>query len=339
MKQYGFAIIGCGGIAKVHAAAIKEIPNAKLIGAFDTFSASAKKFAEENNCLVFATIEELLSNKDVDVVNICVPSGLHAELAVKAANAKKNVIVEKPMAITHSQIEDIISAVKNNGVKMAVISQLRFTDAVVKVKKAIEENRLGKIFLVDYKMKFYRSQEYYLSGGGWRGTWKMDGGGALMNQGIHGIDLIQYLMGGVKTVYADCRTMARDIETEDSAYIILEYNNGAIGSVCVTTVASPGYPREIEIHGEKGSVILEEDAIKAWDIRGEKEEIGKSFSDYSSSHADIDCTYHKLQFEDLISAIEKNLTPLVDEEEGSKPVKIILAAYESSKTGKKVEVK
>ena len=220
MKIYNFAIIGCGAIADIHAKAISEIPNAKICGVFDIHRESASRFACKYGTKIFSTIEELCGCQDVDIVNVCTPSGLHAEILIKLANANKNIVVEKPMAITKKQLDDVIFAVEKNKVKVAVITQLRFTPAVQKLKSAIQEGRLGQILMADYNMKYYRSPEYY-SAGGWRGTWEMDGGGALMNQGIHGIDLIQYLLGGIKSVYATCRTMARAIETEDVAYLMV----------------------------------------------------------------------------------------------------------------------
>lgn len=334
----GFALIGCGMIARVHAAAIEHIEGARIVGVYDNFYESAKKFADERGCRAYATLDELFGDKEVEIVNICTPSGLHAELAIKAANAGKNIIVEKPMAITEEQLNEVIAAVEKNHVKAEVVTQLRFTPAVKKLKQAIDDGKLGKILLADYKMKYYRSQDYY-DHGAWRGTWKMDGGGAMMNQGIHGIDLLQYLVGGVKSVYATCRTMSRKIETEDTANVIVEFNNGATGVIQCTTIAAPGYPRSIEITGEKGTVILSEDKIANWDIEGEtaeKEELNTaSFSDPSA----IDFENHKLQFEDLINAVETDGKPLVDVYEGRKPVDIILASYKSSKLGAKVDVK
>ena len=336
MKQ--FAIIGCGAVSQFHAKAIQELENGNLYGVYDTRRESAEKFASGyEGCKVFSTLDELFSCKEVDIVNICVPSGLHAELAIKAAKAGKHVIVEKPMAITKEQLDNIIQATEEHKTKVAVITQLRFTPAIQKAKEAIDSGKLGRILLADFSGKYYRSPEYYAAGG-WRGTWAMDGGGALMNQGIHGIDLIQYLMGGVKNVYALCRTQARDIETEDSAYLIVEYKNGAIGSIHGTTVANPGYPRMLEITGTEGTIKIEEDEIKAWDIAGEKVEVKDTQIKSGADPMAINCKYHKAQFADLIDAIEQDRAPMVDVYEGRKPVDIILAAYESSKTGKRIDL-
>ena len=333
-----FALIGCGAIAKLHAKAIQGIEDAKLVGVYDYSYTYAEKFAQEFSCIAYKTLEELLANPEIDIVNICTPSGLHAEQTILAAKAKKHIIVEKPMAITKKQLNEAITAIEENGVKAEVITQLRFTPSICRLKKAIDEGRLGRILLADYTMKYYRSPEYYKQGG-WRGTWKMDGGGALMNQGIHGIDLIQYLMGGVKSVYAQCRTLDRDIEVEDTANILVEYKNGAMGMIQSTTVATPGRPRQITVCGTKGSVVVREDVIESWDIDGE-EVNGNQESEFNSGVDPMAFTeyYHKMQFLDLIEAIEKDRKPLVDENEGRKPVDIILAAYESSNTEKRVEI-
>lgn len=340
MKKHGFGIIGCGAIAKFHADAIQKIENSYLVGVTDNVMASCDRFVKDFPCKIFATLEEMLACDDVEIVSICTPSGLHAPIAVKCANAGKHILVEKPMAITTQQLDDMISAAESNNVKVAVISQLRFSESVQKVKAAIDAGKLGKIVLGDVYMKYYRSPEYYASAG-WRGTWEMDGGGALMNQGIHGIDVLQYLVGPVKSVCGICRTLARDIEVEDTATVAVEFENGAIGTIQGTTSVTPGYPRVLEISGTKGTIALSEDAITIWDVEGDEDKTFEK-SAYDDSFRDpmaFSNRYHILQIEDLLEAIENNTQPLVDMYEGRKPVDIILAAYESSKTGKKVNLK
>lgn len=334
-KIFGFAIIGCGAIARIHAEAIASLEDARLTAVFDQNSAQAAAFAREFSCRSYGTVEEMLADPDVDVVSICVPSGLHAKFAVMAANAGKHIVVEKPMAITAQQLEEMTHAVAENGVKITVIVQMRFQENVRLLKAAIDDGRLGRIYFADCRMRFYRSPEYYRNGG-WRGTWEMDGGGALMNQGIHGIDLMQYLMGGVKSVYADCRTMARQIETEDAANLLVEYRNGAIGVIQGTTIAVPGEPRTITISGEKGTVVLQEDAIVRWDVEGERLATGET--DVGSCQDPMAFSFgcHALQLRDLLDAIREDRPSAVDAIEGRKAVDLILAAYRSSQTGQKV---
>lgn len=337
VKKYGFALIGCGAIATMHATAIKGLDQGFLYGVYDAKKESAEKFAAEHGCKVFDTVEELLACDQIHIVNICTPSGLHAKFAIQAARAGKHVVVEKPMAITEEQSKELIKAAEEQKTQVAVITQLRFTPAVIKAKKAIEEGRLGKILMADFRGKFYRTETYYTQGG-WRGTWAMDGGGALMNQGIHGIDILLYLVGEVKSVYALCRTQMHAIETEDCAYLLVEYKNGAIGMMQSTTAAAPGYPREIEINGTKGTIKLQEDKIMAWDIKGESETIEQSEIKAASEPMAFSSEFHRLQLGDLLAAIEEGRAPLVDVYEGKKPVDVILAAYESSRQGKRIEL-
>lgn len=336
-----FGIIGCGMISNWHAGAIRQIKGAKLCGATDVNSEMRAAFAAKYGIKEFATIEGLLSCPEIDIVCICTPSGLHAPLAVKAANCGKHIIIEKPMAINLREADEIISACETNKVKMAVISQLRFTQAVIALKKAVDEGRLGRLVSGDIYMKFYRSQEYY-DKGGWRGTWKMDGGGALMNQGIHGIDLLQYIMGPVKSVFAHTRTLARKIEVEDTASALLEFKNGALGVIQGTTSIYPGKPRILEISGDKGTITLEEDCISSWAIEGEEVPsdvvIGHTTSGSANNPSGFSLDGHIMQIGDMVKAVLNDGKPFVDCYEGRKPVEIITAIYESSRTGKLIEL-
>lgn len=340
MRNLKFGIIGCGLISNWHADAINVIEGAELAGATDVNENARKAFTGKYGIKAYDSVEALLES-DVDIVSVCTPSGLHAPLAIQVANAGKHVIVEKPMAITLKQADDIIEACEKNNVKVAVISQLRYSESVKKIKEAINSNLLGRIVTADVYMKFYRSQEYY-DKGGWRGTWKMDGGGALMNQGIHGIDLLCHLMGRVKKVSAFTRTLARNIEVEDTASAIVEYENGAIGVIQGTTSIYPGYPRKFELNGDKGSIVLQEDIIKEWTIEGMEGpgevEQRESKSKSSSDPAAFGIEGHVKQITDMVDAVNNNRRPFVDQYEGRKPIELILAIYESSKTGKTVEL-
>ena len=338
MKK-GISIIGSGAIARLHAQAIADIENAKLVGVCGSSFEKSKAFASEFDCKAYKSVEELLLDSETEVVSICTPSGSHAEFAVAAANAKKHLLIEKPLAITNAQLNEIQRAVEENGVKVQVVAQLRFTPSVQKLKKAIDEGKLGRILFADFIMKYYREPKYY-SESNWKGTWAMDGGGALMNQGVHGVDILQYLVGGVKSVYAHCRTMLHEIEVEDTANILLEYKNGAIGAFQATTAAYPGGPRTIKITGTNGTVVIEEDTIVRWDVQGSEKEETLNPSKFASSANPMafSSDYHKLQIIDLLNAIETGGKALVDEKEGAKPVKIILAAYESERTGNKIEI-
>lgn len=342
-KELGFAIIGCGAIGPFHARAIQEIKRARLVIVADATEKSARKMGEEFGVRWTIDLKEVLSMPEVDVVNICTPSGMHRDMAVAAANGKKHIIVEKPLEITLPKCDEIIKAARENKVKLAVIFPARFKDGSLKLKKAIEENRFGRIALADAYVKWYRTQEYYDSGG-WRGTWRMDGGGALMNQSIHSIDLLQWLMGEVESVTAYARTISHKIETEDTACSILKFKKGALGVIEGSTSCYPGIDARIAIHGENGMVILDEGKIKEWifkEARAEDNE-AKPMDESSSSGASdptksLGHEFHRRQIAETVDAIFHDREPLVNGEEGKKAVEIVLAIYESGK--KNTEVK
>lgn len=340
-KKIGFGIIGCGMISNWHAKAVLEIKDAVLAGATDINTEARRGFTQKYGIKEYADVDSMLNDPVIDVVCICTPSFLHAPLAVQAAGAKKHIIVEKPMAITREECDAVIRACDENNVKMAVISQLRFTDAIRDLKKAVKEGKLGRIVMGDVYMKYYRSQEYY-DKGGWRGTWKMDGGGALMNQGIHGIDLLLYIMGPVSSVYGKTRTLTRNIEVEDTASALVEFENGALGVIQGTTSIYPGQSRRLEINGDKGTIIVEEDSIIKWEIEGQERSSQaikeKSSMNSASNPAAFGIEGHILQITDMVEAIKSDRTPLVDQHEGRKPVELILAIYESSRTNLPVKI-
>ena len=240
MDKVRFGIIGCGVISSFHARAIADIEEAELYGCVDAYAPSAERFAKEHGVKQYASLEEMLSDPAIDAVTICTPSGLHTQQAIAAMRAGKHVVCEKPMSLTLEQADELIRTANETGVKVCIISQFRFTPAVQAVKKAIEAGALGKIVSGSLQMKYFRSDEYYASGA-WRGTWAMDGGGCLMNQGIHGVDVFRYLMGPVKQLTGFARTQLRHIEVEDSAAAALEFENGAVGTLEGSTVCSPGF--------------------------------------------------------------------------------------------------
>jgi len=343
MKTLNYGIIGCGLIADFHAKSIKvleETKPVKLYGVVDVRHDAAVTFSQKYNIEnVYDAIDDMLNDPAIDVVSICTPNGFHSELAVKAANHGKHIVVEKPMAITKAQLNDIIVACEKANVKLSSISQLRYSEAIQITKKAIEDGKLGTVVCGDVYMKYFRSAEYYAQGG-WRGTVKLDGGGALMNQGIHGIDLLQYIMGPVKTVYAKAKTLARNIEVEDTASAVLEFENGALGVIQGTTSVYPGYSRIFEFNGSKGTIKLEESNFIEWNIEGEEKPENIVLGGSSASTANRPDSFaidgHVQQLGDMIDAIIYDRKPFVDQYEGRKPVDIILAIYESARTGKEV---
>ena len=340
-KKIGFGIIGCGVISDFHANALFALSeDAHLVGVADARPEAAEKFAQVKGVRAFSSVDEMLACPEIDVVTICVPSGFHADIAIKAANAGKHIIVEKPMAITTEQLNAMEEACAKNGVLLSSIAQSRFTQGVEMTKRAIEEGLLGKMVCADVYMKFNRTQEYYNSGG-WRGTKAIDGGGALMNQGIHGVDLLLYLAGDVKSVYAVSKTLARTIEVEDTLSAVLEFKSGATGVIQATTSVYPGYPRRLELNGDKGTIVLEEGNVVRWDMDNPaKQDIVLQPTMFSSASTPtaINVDNHRKQFADVIRALRTGTKPLIDIREGRRPVDLILAIYKSAEERRVIEL-
>lgn len=339
-KKLGFGIIGCGIIADFHANAIHELSaDAELIGVCDVVYDAAEKFAHRHSTNAFKNEAELLACKDVDAVCICTPSGYHYSSVIAAARAGKNIICEKPLAINKEQLDAVEAECKNAGVTVSVISQNRYAKSVNRVKRAIDEGLLGKIVCADIYMKYYRSQEYYDSGS-WRGTKRIDGGGALMNQGIHGVDLLLYLAGDIKSVYAISKTLSRNIEVEDTLSAVVEYKSGATGVIQATTSVYPGYPRRLDINGDKGTIVLDETSIVRWDIQngGGHDDVVlmPSFTNGAATPTAISNDGHIQQISDTIRCIKEGKQPLSGLADGRRAVDVILAIYKSAEEGKPV---
>ena len=331
-----FGIVGCGTISSKYAEAISQLDRAELTGVFDINPENGTAFAQSCGAVYYPTLEKLLRS-DVDAVCICTPSGLHEPSAIQAAEAGKNVVVEKPIGITAEQLDAIACACEKNKIQLCAISQMIFSDAFQKLKKAVAEGRFGKVFFGDLSMKYFRSDEYYRSGG-WRGTWTMDGGGALMNQGIHGVGLLLDLLGPVKSVTALTRTFIRPIEVEDTVVAILEFQSGALGNIVATTSVTPGKPRILSIHGTKGTAVLTESTITQWDIEGEDSPVSENQAIQSSASNPTDFTseLHRRQLDDFIDSLENGTKPRLGINEGRMPIDLILGIYRSSQTGKTV---
>ena len=339
MGKIGFGIIGCGAISHMHAGAVNAIDDAVLVGCSDVNQKSLDEFSGQYGITPYSEVEMMLGDDRIDAVCICTPSGLHKKFCILCADAGKHIVVEKPMALTTAECDEIIEACRRNNVKLEVISQNRFKDAFRFVKKIVEEGYLGRVVCADIYMKFYRSPEYYASSN-WKGTWKMDGGGALMNQGIHGVDILLFIMGKVKSVFGYARTLARDIEVEDTASAVVEFENGAIGVIQGTTSVAPGYPRKLVINGDKGSIEVVDGDITLWDVEGlEKPDFGAVGSKSHNDPMSFEIDGHVRQITDLIKAIEGNCGTFVDQYEGRKPVELINAIYESSESGSQVFLK
>ncbi len=338
MDKVRYAIIGLGSIAERHAEAIMNTPGAELVGGYSVVG--AEQFAAKHHARIFQTYEDVLASPDVDAVALCTPSGLHTPQALQAMRAGKHVLTEKPMSLTLKDADALIAMQKETGCKGSVISQYRFTPAVEEIKRALALGAFGSVVSGSLQMKYWRSKEYYASGA-WRGTWEMDGGGALMNQGIHGIDIFRTLMGAPRQLTAYARTLTHAIEVEDSAVAIVEFDSGAVGTIEGSTTCFPGYPRRIEICGDKGSVVLEEDAILKWDLPipcGLP--VGTPAQNVASSNPmAISSAGHIKHYVNFTRAILYDEPILADFSAGREPLEIILAIYASSKEGKPVAMK
>lgn len=338
----GFGIVGCGMIANFHARAIADVKGAKLVACFDTIASSADRLAAQTGCRAYHVLDEMLADPDVNVVTIGTPSGAHLEPAIAAAKAGKHVIVEKPLEITLSRCDKIIAACEHARVKLATIFPSRFHDSSQELKRAVDAGRFGRLTLGDAYVKWFRAQSYYDSGA-WRGTWELDGGGALMNQAVHSVDLLTWLMGPVAEVRAHAGTLAHErIAVEDTAVATLQFANGALGVIEASTAAYPGYLKRIELHGSTGSAAMEEEDLVRWDFakpiaRDQKIKDAmssrKSGGGGASDPAAIGHHGHALQFADLAQAIRKDGQPAVDGHEGRRAVEIILGIYKAAETG------
>ena len=346
--QLGVALVGSGMISEFQTRAIADVEHAHVVGFFDTVPELAAKRAAQFGRKAFATLDALLADPAVDIVSICTPSGAHRDPAVAAARAGKHVMVEKPVEVTPERIDEIIAACRASGVTLGAIFPRRFFDSTRALKQAVDAGRFGALSLADVYIKWYRSQEYYDSGG-WRGTWKLDGGGALMNQGIHGIDLVQWLMGGVDSVCAHTATLAHErIEVEDTATASVRYRNGALGVIEGSTAAWPGQKIRIEISGSKGHVVMVDETILEWRFAEESPhdaEVRAAFGPRgglsgggASDPKAIDTEGHRRQFDDFVGAIRAGEKPFCDGVEGRHAVAVITSIYRSAREGRAVRV-
>jgi UDP-N-acetyl-2-amino-2-deoxyglucuronate dehydrogenase len=343
----GFGIIGCGMIARFHARAIGEVRGAKLVACHNRTPDKAHQFAAEQGCRAYHDLDDLLADQAVDVVTIATASGAHKEPAVSAARAGKHLIVEKPLEITLKRCDQIIEACDKAGVRLATIFPSRFHDSSQEMKRAVDAGRFGRLTLGDAYVKWYRTQAYYDSGA-WRGTWQLDGGGALMNQAIHSVDLLQWLMGPVAEIRAHTATLAHErIAVEDTAVASLRFENGALGTIEATTAAWPGYLKRIELHGSQGSAMIEEEDIVKWDfVKKHRRDAAverqmarrKSGGGGAADPSAIGHQAHAKQFCDFVEALQKGRPPLIDGREGRRAVEIILGIYKAAESGKPVKL-
>ncbi len=325
-------------IARFHARAIGETAGAELVACTSHSPVSAEKFAAEFHCDVSANPESLLARDDIDAITICTPSGAHLDSALAAARAGKHLMIEKPLEITPERCDQIILAASENGIQVATVFQSRFSPVWQRLKNAVERNDFGILSIGDAAVMWFRPQSYYDSAQ-WRGTWRLDGGGALMNQAIHTVDLLLWMMGPVVEVSAFAATRAHErIEVEDTIVATLRFANGALGTITATTTSHPGQDKRIEIHGSEGSAIIEEDHVLHWSDNRKSgngsavsaEETGRGGSG-ASDPAGISHRLHAAQYADFIAAIQEKRAPFVDGNQGRISVELIDTIYRSAK--------
>lgn len=345
-KTVGYAVVGLG-VGHAHVKGALEAEGCKLVALCDirphTLDRILEKYPEAASAKFYTDFAEMLKNPDIDVVSICTPSGMHADMAIQALRAGKHVLVEKPMDITVDKILAIEQVRKETGLKVGGIFQNRRNAVMEPTKKAVEEGRLGEIYTAFFRVNWYRNDEYFLHNDGWRGTWALDGGGSLMNQGVHTVDLMQWLLGEVKSVRSIMRIVNHKIETEDFTNSIITFKNGCVANLISTTAAYPGYGTDIQLTGTNGSIHIDGDRLLVWRIKGDrmKEEEAEMLQKYGSGGtiAASDHTIvrgHSFQVQDMVDAVRFDRDPMVGPMEATKAVRIINAVYESARTGKEI---
>lgn len=330
-------IVGCNTIAPWHAAGIREADGTRLVAVCDRVSDNAQRLAGEFGAdRIYTDYDHMLADPDLDAVCICTPSGLHAGMALAAMAAGKHVLTEKPVGIRLEDIDQVISASRRSGLKLGVVSQMRTIPVWRRVRQAVQGGKLGRMVLADMVMKFFRGQSYYDTSG-WRGTWSLDGGGALMNQGVHYIDLLLWIMGPVTSVFAFADHLVRRIEVEDTTVATVRFSDGSLGAVEAATSVTPGMEHRLEFHGALGTISIRGETIVTWDLPGEERICnGRRFgADISagSGAADpkgIGTEGHRVQIADFVAAIREDRDPMVTGEDARRAIEFILAAYRSA---------
>jgi predicted dehydrogenase len=341
----GFGIVGTGMIAGFHARAIAQSQGGRLVGVASRSLEGGKAFADAHGLpFVAGSAEELALRSDVDVVCISTPSGAHLEPALAAIRAGKHVMIEKPIEITTDRIDEILRAAEKAQVLVAPIFQSRFGQGARTAKAALEAGRAGRLVLCSAYVKWHRPASYY---NGWKGVFALDGGGAVMTQAIHGIDLLQWLAGMPEMVFAlTTRRVHTGIESEDTACATLSFANGALGSIEATTAAWPGWSRRIEICGEHGSICLEDDRIARWEFAKAEAsdeairaaEAGDALGSGASLPGGIALEGHARQIQDLIDALLYDRPLALNGREGRKAVALVNALYESARVGRPIHL-
>ena len=326
-------LIGGGNISTIHARAASAISGVEVVAVYGANHDKVSRLGQEYGAMAYQDFGAFLAHRPMEMVIVGSPSGLHARQGVLAAQQGLHVLVEKPIAISVEQSAALITACEKARVKLGVIFQDRFKPQTRLLKQLIEDGALGRILLADARMKWYRPPDYY-GRSRWRGTWELDGGGALMNQGVHTVDLLLWLLGDVARVQAWTATLLHSIETEDTALALLEFTRGTLATLLATTAAYPGYSRRLEITGTQGTVIFENDIIVAADLRrkpaGLATAVAPDLNPSSSSPVVSDSRGHQSAIEDFVRAVKDDQRPACDGHEAQRSVALIEKIYQLS---------
>lgn len=332
-KKTGIGIVGLGNIAATHANAIRGLENTDLIAGCSRSEANCKRFSDSFDVPVISDYDEFLSLEQLDTVTICTPSGTHLDYGIKAAEAGKNLIIEKPIEISVKRGQELIDCCQKNGVKLAVIYQNRFTEGAIQIKKAVDNGVVGEVIMARATVKWYRDQEYY-QGSDWRGTLDMDGGGAVINQSIHTVDLLVWILGNVVKLSGFNATRTHPgIEAEDNAVAIMEFEKGTLGVFEASTSIVPAQPRLIEINGTKGTAVLEDDVFEL--ITKDSKKNSSQAEKKSAAGADdplagMSSIHHQKQYEQILNAFRSGNTPIVSGKDSLRSLAVVEALYNSS---------
>ncbi len=345
-----FGIIGAGIIGAHHALAVAGLgAGAQLVAVADPAADRAQALAAYHGCGWHTSVDDLLARGDVDAVCICTPSGLHADLAERALGAGKHVVVEKPIDVTLAAADRLIEAQRGTDLKVAVVSQHRFDPAAQVVHAAVHRGDLGRLTAGSAEVPWWRSQDYYDSGR-WRGTSRLDGGGALMNQSIHTVDLLQWIMGPAVEAMAWTALLGHErIEVEDVAVAAVRFASGALGSILATSAAYPGLTTRLSIYGQRGCAVIDNDQLSYLHTAGPENQadgagnqarpLGEAVAPTGAGADPANLSMaHQAQLRDFSDAVEHDRPPLVDAHEGRRALALVLAIYESARTGRPAAV-
>jgi len=333
-------IVGGGNISETHARAVQEIPGLEIAAVYGTNSQKVARLSAKYGGAAYPDFERFLAHRPLDFIAIGSPSGLHAEQGIAATRHGLHVLMEKPLDISTDRANALIAATNRAGVKLGVFFQDRFKADLIRLKEWADTGVLGKLILADARVKWYRPPSYYADSR-WRGTLRLDGGGALINQAVHTVDLLLWVCGDVSAVQAVQKTALHKIEAEDTLVVLLEFKSGTIGTLQATTSAFPGYPRRVELTGSEGTVIIEHDRLLAADLRKPPADLQSTGNDQNASASSAtvsDVRGHRAALEDFVQAIKTNGTPRCSGVEARRSVALVQAIYAASASGRRVEL-